>query len=92
MISGNIFPAGANREFSKRKQGREQGSGVGRTGNSLTFHARSGSSFFPKHCRCSWAPEAPAYDAADRSAFPRASLFQAQARAAAVLVDELDTC
>jgi hypothetical protein len=38
------------------------------------------------------APEAPAYDAADRSGFPRASLFQAQARAAAVLVNELDTC
>jgi hypothetical protein len=48
--------------------------------------------FFPKTLPLLMAPEAPAYDAPDGSAFPRASLFQAQARAATVLVDELDTC
>jgi hypothetical protein len=84
IISGKNFPAGANREFSSGNREAEWGEQGIRSPST-----RDRDVFFPKTLPLLMAPEAPAYDAADRSAFPRASLFQAQARAAAVLVDEL---
>ena len=54
----------------------------GEQGIRSAFHERSGVVFFQD--------TAVAYDAADRSAFLLASLFQAHAWTAAVLVNELD--